>query len=435
MTGLLVLCLVASAGPLPHASAQKNQPPPQKNAASSQINRPAADPGEKNLVVRVTAEGKPVAGAQVAAILLDDFHTALTNADGLARVPLPAGGKVNGVVALHPALGIGGGEFGFPTPAKPPTVGGLFQISLAPARPHTVRVVDAEGRPVPDLKCVVATVVWSSEDLAQTYGLDAARFQTDREGQATLAWIPRDLRGFTAVTLDEHWRAEHCITADGSTTIKARRLAIFNGHVRMPAGVSAEGLTISAVGAGLDSTGLDAGWSHEVMARARRDGSFAMYLAPGDAYSLALVDPKWASDAWTGFLARDKAAGSSDRAIDLAIDLVAYPATAVSVRVTRGPRHEPLADVWIDMRSVHSASRPDHQGPMTVSLRGKQAILYTNAMGTARFFVGKGDYVLYVAGDAWRERRTLSVTSNKPVLVELNRPSNEKQARPHGHGP
>ena len=156
-----------------------------------------------------------------------------------------------------------------------------------------------------------------------------------------------------------------------------------------------------------------------------------MYLAPGDAYSLALIDSKWASDAWTGFLPRDKAAGSSDRAIDL----VAYPATPVSVRVTRGRRHEPLADAWIDLRSVHSASRPGHQGPMTVSLHGKQAILYTNATGTARFFVGKGDYELYVAGDTWRECRTLSVTSNKPVLMELNRPSNEKQPHPLGHAP
>ena len=153
-----------------------------------------------------------------------------------------------------------------------------------------------------------------------------------------------------------------------------------------------------------------------------------MYLAPGDAYSLAIVDRKWASDAWTGFLSRDKAAGSIDRAIDRAIDLVAYPATPVSVCVTRRARGmNPLADVWINLHSVRSASRPDHQGPLTVSLLGKQTIVYTDATGTAHFFVGKGDYELYVAGDAWRERRTLSVTSNRPVLVELNRPSNEKQ--------
>ncbi len=61
-----------------------------------------------------------------------------------------------------------------------------------------------------------------------------------------------------------------------------------------------------------------------------------------------------------------------------------------------------------------------------MSLRGKRAILYTNATGTARFCVGKGDYELYVAGDTWRECRMLSVTSNKPVLVELNRPSSKK---------
>ena len=184
-------------------------------------------------------------------------------------MPLPAGGKVNGVVALHPERGIGDLWFGLPSPAKPPTAGGVFQISLAPARPHTLRVVDGEGRPVPNLKCGVGTVGWSSEGLAETHGLDTAHFQTDREGQATLAWMPRDLRGFTVVTLEERWRAEHCITTDGittdgitaggSTTIKVRRLALTSGHVHMPDGVSAEGLTISAIGAGLDSAGVSCG--------------------------------------------------------------------------------------------------------------------------------------------------------------------------------
>src|ERR1700722_17629466 len=78
-------------------------------------NHPAANKGKNILIVRVTSDGKPVAGAEVAANFINDLPTAVTDHDGLARVPLPAGGKINGLVALHPPLGVGAHHFGFPT--------------------------------------------------------------------------------------------------------------------------------------------------------------------------------------------------------------------------------------------------------------------------------------------------------------------------------
>jgi hypothetical protein len=377
----------------------------------------SADKSENILVVRVTSDNKPVAGAQVAAILLDDFHTALTNADGLARVPLSPGGKVNGVVALHPAVGIGGQMFGPPDATKPTTANGVFQISLAPTRSHTVRVVDAKDRPIPNLKCGVTTVVWSTDDWIETHGLETAHFQTDNEGQATLAWTPRELRGVNAVPLDERWRADRCIATDGIITLKVRRLTLAHGHVRMPDGRSAKGLTITADGGGEKS-----GWLHEATAGAGRDGSYAIFLAPGDAYSLEVTDSKWASEAWTGIFPHATPPPP--------IELVAYPAIPLTVRVTRGPRHEPVADAWIWLQSVHSIPRQDAKGRSTPLQLGKHTVVYTDATGTAQFFVGKGEYQLFAARDPWRTSRKLSVTSPKPVLVEFNRPSTEPQTRP-----
>jgi hypothetical protein len=65
------------------------------------------------VTVRVTSDNKPVAGAQVVALYVDKLPSALTDGDGLARVPLPADGKINALVALHAKLGIGGHLFGF----------------------------------------------------------------------------------------------------------------------------------------------------------------------------------------------------------------------------------------------------------------------------------------------------------------------------------
>ena len=177
MTGLLVLCLVASAGSQTHA-AQKNTPPPQKNAARSQINRAAQinRPARSIAPPRTRAKKSSSSASrprQAGRRSPSRRHSPrrLPNGAYQCRRPRPraAAGRRKGQRCRRLASRTRNRRrgFGFPTPAKPPTAGGLFQISLAPARPHTLRVVDAEGRPVPNLKCSVAIVLWSSEDWAE----------------------------------------------------------------------------------------------------------------------------------------------------------------------------------------------------------------------------------------------------------------------------
>ena len=62
-------------------------------------------------------------------------------------------------------------------------------------------------------------------------------------------------------------------------------------------------------------------------------------------YVLGIDDLRWASDPWAGMiLAKDSA-----RPAEIAIKV--YPATPLTVRVTRGPEHEPVADAWVDLSS------------------------------------------------------------------------------------
>jgi len=370
----------------------------------------AADAHENVLVVRVTSDNKPVAGAHVAALHLDEHATALTDGDGLARVPLPAGGKINWLVALHAKLGIGGHSFGFPT--KPPIAGGPFPIALAPPGTHTVRVVDPDGKPVPNVRCAVDYVSWPKNGVP-TRQLEAARFETDEHGEARIIWMPRDVRRVLARIVDERWRMDSSDTANGISTVHVRRLEPVNGRLEMPAGIPAEGLTISANGLGQTM------YQHEPTARVRPDGSFTIFLAAGDAYSVQLTDSKWTSDAWTGTLSRDSAPP--------AIHLVASPATPLSVHVTRGPRHEPVADAWINLRGVHRVSWKDARGQSMLMELGIRTGLYTDATGTARFFVGKGQHSVFMARDKWHEERTITVDSSKPVVVAFDRPWTEKR--------
>jgi hypothetical protein len=390
--GLIVL------GPVLTSALGYGGPPPQNNHA-------AADKTENVLVVHVTCDGKPVAGAEVVANFINDLPTAVTDRDGLAHVPLPAGGKINGLVALHPKLGMGGQWFGFPT--KPPTSGGHFELALVPPKAHTVRVVDVEGRPVPDLMCAVESVNWAKNWFPMRR-LEMARLKTGADGNGVLAWIPRDLRSVIVRPLDERWKMDDCKTGKGISTVKVHRLEAVEGRVRMPQGVSAEGLTVSAAGMGGDSN-----WQHQTTARVRRDGSFTIYLAAGDAYLVHLADSKWASDGWTGILPRDTAAP--------AIDLVAYPATPVSVRVTLGPRHDPVANVWVSLRSRQTQVWKGPHGRSLIVEPGVQTGLYTDGSGTARYSVGKGDYSIFMASGDWREDRPITVGSQQPVLVAFDR--------------
>jgi hypothetical protein len=386
--------------PLMQAQAAIGAPPTAEKSAES----------GPTLVVRVTADNKPVAGAQVSAFLLHDIHTVLTDGDGLARVTLPAGGKVNGLSTIHPQLGMGAVWFGFPT--KPPTAGGRFPLELTPPGPHTVRVVDPDGKPVPHVRCVVEDVGWPKQRSMSARGLEAAHFETDGEGEARLAWMPRDADRLIARPVDdERWKMDGCDTADGNFTVHVRRLEAVNGRVRVPGGVAAEGLTISADGM------HESGWRHDTKARVRRDGSFTINLAPGDAYAVQLTDSKWASDAWTGVVPRD---GEPP-----AIVLEAYPATPLSVRVTRGPGHEPIADTWINLSSLHEVFWNSGRGRSMVMQPGIRTGLYTDATGTARLFVGKGKHAVFFALKGWHEERPVTVTSSRPVLVEVDRPSND----------
>ena len=87
--------------------------------------------------VTVLAEGRPVAGAQVAASGIDFQVQGVTGPDGKVRLRLPAKERISELAAWHATLGVSGKQELEDRPLE-----GTTQLSLLPPAPHTIRVID-----------------------------------------------------------------------------------------------------------------------------------------------------------------------------------------------------------------------------------------------------------------------------------------------------
>ena len=97
------------------------------------------------------------------------------------------------------------------------------------------------------------------------------------------------------------------------------------GRLIMPEGADAQGILVTGFGFGPANIG------DIPYARARRDGTFTLRVPSEHAFVLGIDDLKWASDPWSGMIL------GKDSAKPAEITMKVYPATPLTVRVTRGP--------------------------------------------------------------------------------------------------
>jgi hypothetical protein len=383
-------------------------------------------------VVSVTFQGKPVADASVMAVeQLNGKIPARTDHDGQARLWLPADVKLRTIVAFHPSFGAGG--FGFDdTNALPPQ--GVLSLAIQPAQPHKIRVVDGQGQPVPDLElavtCNVAGWIAAGE-------IDGTHVRTDARGEALVPWMPRGAKYVNISLADPRWKLDRFDRKDQETAITVLRKYPVSGRLVLPSGVDVEGVLIVGNGIGpMVGNGMFNGDSPA--ARARRDGSFTLLVAPNHGYSVEVVDSAWASTGWTGLILADEKAKPPE------IQLSAQPATKLSIHVTRGPQHQPVAGAWIFMRVFKPFTWKDASGQHQNHSGGTAFGAETDQNGTAQFAVGKGEWNVSMTSGKWWEQRKVEVAWDRPASVDFDRPWNDKrtitgrltlQGKPHPRGP
>jgi hypothetical protein len=365
------------------------------------------EPGvDQDVVVR--ADGQPVDGAQVVATG-DTFRAlGITASDGKLRLQLPARDRVRTLVAWHPERGVRGAanfESGLPL--------GKIELSLLPPGPPLrIRVLDPDDRPVPGVKLGVNVLVEGS-DWASASLVEPARIRTGQDGAATIPWAPRDALKYVDVRIiDSDWKLDETdieSIAERFVLVHVRRKVPVPGRLAMPAGASAEGILVTGFGFGPANHG-DAPHT-----RARADGSFTLRVASAHGYVLGVVDREWAGDLWSGLILTKDDAAPPDITVPL------RRATPVLVRVTRGPKHTPVAEAWVEVSHRGTVNWVDPLGKPRSGSGGIRYWLTTDEHGLARAGMASGEGQVRLSSRAWNEERAIDVPADKPLEVAFHR--------------
>ncbi len=357
--------------------------------------------------VTVLSEGRPVQDAQVAGSGTGFKVQGVTGQDGKAQLRLPAGEPLERLSAWHPQLGVSSvRDLNLRLPQH------KTQLALREPGPHTIRVVDADGKAVGGIELLI-NVRPEDSGWIVVQDIEAAHVTTDALGTAIVPWFPRDKLKFVEVLLVEaDWKIDeidrHQITA-GITTVRVRRAQTVQGRLIMPEGASAQGILIGGYGFGPGEH------SDIPRGRAERDGSFKLRVFSEHGYILGITDLEWASDLWTGEILKDNTATPAEIVINV------YPATPLTARVTRGPERTPVADAWVELSTDGQVKWLDAKGHSQSGTAGVSDWLRTDAQGIARAGVGKGKHGLRLSSGTWSQQQTLKVTAGDPVQVEFHR--------------
>lgn len=301
--------------------------------------------------VTVLAEGRPVADVQVLARGTGFKILGATNSNGRAQLRLPAGVLLEEIAAWHPTLGMAGMQDGNGSSPQ-----GETRLSLLPPAAFTIRVIDSDGKPVAGLE-LGTNVRTEDSGWILCREIPAAHFRTDRDGIARVPWIPQDnLKYLDVDVIGADWKLDEVdlqTIAKRLATVSVRRKRREKpviGRIVMPPGVSAEGILITGFGFGPESSG------DIPYARARKDGEFELQVPADHAYLLGICDLEWAGKLWSGLILKSETAQPAE------IKIAAYPATPVSIRVTRGPAHTPVAGAWVHVSAPGDVKWVDRQG-------------------------------------------------------------------------
>ncbi|HEY2838404.1 MAG TPA: hypothetical protein VGJ26_04605, partial [Pirellulales bacterium] len=357
--------------------------------------------------VSVLVAGQPVADAEVALTGTGFTATAKTDSAGQAEVAIPQGASLRGVAALHSSRGVGG-QF-FREGSVPQE---SYVIELQPTAPHEIRVVDDDDQPVAGLEFGVHAATGNFEFILLS-PLSNTRVRTNESGIAKAAWIPRDkLRVVNPQIRSDDWKEDaldYKRMADGITVQKLRRKHPLSGRLNVPAGVDPTGILIGGMGFGSGSR-ID-----RVSARARADGTFKLMVVLDHSYILGVQDTEWACEPWTGDVRTE--ADSEQAQVELAL----YRATPVTVRVSRGPDHQPVANTFVQVGTERQFKYTNEKGQRGTALGSLWCWLMTDADGVGRAAVGHGEHKFNLSAGDWNEERKVNIKSNDSVEVDFHR--------------
>jgi len=358
--------------------------------------------------ITVVAEGRPVQGAKVAASGLLYEVQGTTGADGKVRLSLPAQVPLRELHAWHPVFGVRGLR---DLETRPPQ--NKTELSLIPPEPLQILVVDPDSKPVAGEMLGIEVNAVPSK-WAITSKFEAAHARTDAEGTVKVPWAPRENLKYVEVNIiGPEWKIDDTDIsriADRIVTIHARHRVPVEGRLVMPPGANPEGILITGFGFATRENNGDI-----PAARARADGSFTLNIPTAHAFILGIVDDEWACDLWSGVILSEEMPMIPD------ISLKAYRATPITVRVTQGPNHKPVANAWVNVGRVGTVEFIDAFKKVQSGQAGPRSWLMTDEKGQVKAGVGRGKTEVRLDS----ETKTIE-SADKPIEVEFQRLAEEK---------
>jgi hypothetical protein len=355
--------------------------------------------------VRIIASGKPVAGAQVCLSGVYAIARATTDDAGQATLQFPKDMLVRSVAAWHPTLGVGGV---FNRAGGPPQQS--YEIDLLPPASHEIHVVDEDGKPVAGIEFGINVAIGEFEFIVVA-PLAPTRARTDEAGVAKVDWVPRDnLRVVSPEYWSDHFKVDtvdHTRVKEGVTTMRLRHKHPLTGRLIVPDGVDPRGIWISGMGFGpgnqLDLT----------RGRVRADGTFTLSVSKGHGYVLGVLDSQWAADPWLGPLPEPPAED---------FQLKLYPATPISVRVTRGADRQPVTNTFVQFSAERRLSFTKESGEKSGARGSLGYWALTDENGVARGSAGTGKLNIGLNAGEWTEQKVVDVKSPELIELEFHRP-------------
>ncbi len=346
---------------------------PAVRAASREVQQIKLQPATAQ-TVRVTADGQPVAGAEVIVSNAGYSVTGKSDAAGQVGLFIPAGASLRSVAAYHPSAGVGSQFFREGSLPKD-----VYEIALRPTATHEIRVVDDDNQPVPGVELSVNAAT-GDYDFIVLAPLSVAKVRTDEAGIAKVPWILRDdLRSVTPELWSDEWKVDRLDSdrvKEGITVQKLRRKRPVAGRLIAPEGTDLAGILIEGTGFG---TGRRV---DRPTARAAADGSFTLMVPADHSYLVSVLDDQWACEPWTGDLLVDKDPHK------VQVELELFKATPLEIHVARGPDREAVAGAFVGVSTERQYPFTNDGGIRGTAVGRVSCWLRTDADGVARAGIG-----------------------------------------------
>lgn len=372
----------------------------------------------RRVQVKVTDKGRPVPGALVKAEL--DFGIELrarADDEGVARIGLLPDQNLTQLTAWTDDFRIGGFNF-FRKPIRNPAASEQV-VELSACRSQTLRFVDEQGKPVPDVSFVLQ-VATAPPEYNFLGGSEHSSLTTDAAGEAIYRWFPDWDKHHVQIDLNtSRWILDGEPKSDSAAIVaklkRSRDRKQVQGRVAST-GDGAGGFSVT-----LDSfQGEREGERDVLQVFTNSDGTFAVDVLPDATYCAYALDSRW-----VGEIIHVKPYHSKPK-------LVTEPKLSVStgqqveVIVTTGPHKKPYPNLTISLKREHAYSWRE-EGGLRHGTSGPQWWATTDAAGRAVIGTLPGKLTASVYTPAWRAGKEIEVQEGKAATIELHREAEEKR--------